>query len=208
MREQNAFVSAECRQVSWFFMVIVAPIQVANLGIADSLLLMVLALVVFGPRRLPEIGRKIGKLMYEFRKASNDFKFQMEEELRNSEEAERRKALEAQQAEDHKRLLALEEKARQNESGTETPVNKEAELAAAAEASADAPDPTLRIQPPATGEPVQAARPGTVADAANAMAEMDAATPVMQESQVQEIAPQESTAQDSSAAPEPTAHHG
>jgi sec-independent protein translocase protein TatB len=57
----------------------------------DTLILMVLALVVFGPRRLPKIGRQIGKLMYEFRKASNDFKFQMEEELRNSEEADRRK---------------------------------------------------------------------------------------------------------------------
>jgi len=32
----------------------------------DSLILMVMALVVFGPRRLPEIGRQIGKLMYEF----------------------------------------------------------------------------------------------------------------------------------------------
>jgi len=57
----------------------------------DSLILMVMALVVFGPRRLPQIGRQIGKLMYEFRKASNDFKFQMEEELRNAEEADRRK---------------------------------------------------------------------------------------------------------------------
>ena len=66
-------------------------IQFASLGMADSLILMVLALVVFGPRRLPQIGRQIGKLMYEFRKASNDFKFQMEEELRNSEEADRRK---------------------------------------------------------------------------------------------------------------------
>ena len=58
------------------------PIKTANLGMADTLILMVLALVVFGPRRLPQIGRQIGKLMYEFRKASNDFKFQMEEELR------------------------------------------------------------------------------------------------------------------------------
>jgi sec-independent protein translocase protein TatB len=60
----------------------------------DTLILMVLALVVFGPRRLPMIGRQIGKLMYEFRKASNDFKFQMEEELRTSEEADRRKKAE------------------------------------------------------------------------------------------------------------------
>src|SRR5215475_6988586 len=70
------------------------PIQVANLGMTDSLILMVMALVVFGPRRLPQIGRQIGKLMYEFRKASNDFKFQMEEEMRQAEEADRRKKLE------------------------------------------------------------------------------------------------------------------
>jgi len=57
---------------------------------SDSIFLMLLALVVFGPRRLPQIGRQIGKLMYEFRKASNDFKFQMEEELRNAEDADRR----------------------------------------------------------------------------------------------------------------------
>ena len=67
------------------------PIQIASLGMWDSLILMVMALVVFGPRRLPEIGRQIGKLMYEFRKASNDFKFQMEEELRSAEDADRRK---------------------------------------------------------------------------------------------------------------------
>src|SRR5271169_4874820 len=78
------------------------PIQLASLGMADSLILMVLALVVFGPRRLPQIGRQIGKLMYEFRKASNDLKFQMEEELRNAEETERRK-----KEEDRLKALAL-----------------------------------------------------------------------------------------------------
>jgi sec-independent protein translocase protein TatB len=56
----------------------------------DSLLLMVMALVVFGPRRLPEIARKLGKIMYEVRKASNDFKFQMEEELRKAGEVDQR----------------------------------------------------------------------------------------------------------------------
>ena len=89
-------------QVSLLSMVIAPTIQVANLGMADSLILMVLALVVFGPRRLPEIGRKIGKLMYEFRKASNDFKFQMEEELRNAEDTDRRK-----KEEERLRTLAL-----------------------------------------------------------------------------------------------------
>jgi len=74
---------------------ITPTIQVASIGIPDTLFLMLLALVVFGPRRLPEIGRQIGKLMYEFRKVSNDFKFQMEEELRASEEADRLRKLEA-----------------------------------------------------------------------------------------------------------------
>ena len=76
--------------------------MMANLGMADTVLLMVLALVVFGPRRLPQIGRQIGKLMYEFRKASNDFKFQMEEELRQSEEADRRR----KEEEERQRALA------------------------------------------------------------------------------------------------------
>jgi len=76
--------------------------MMANLGMADTLILMVLALVVFGPRRLPQIGRQIGKLMYEFRKASNDFKFQMEEELRQAEEADRRK----KEEEERQRKLA------------------------------------------------------------------------------------------------------
>jgi sec-independent protein translocase protein TatB len=83
-------------------MVIAPTVQIASLGMADSLILMVMALVVFGPRRLPQIGRQIGKLMYEFRKASNDFKFQMEEELRNAEEADRRK-----KEEERLRALAL-----------------------------------------------------------------------------------------------------
>ena len=73
-------------------------IEVASLGMWDSLILMVMALVVFGPRRLPEIGRQIGKLMYEVRKASNDFKFQMEEELRKAEDADRRKKEEERQS--------------------------------------------------------------------------------------------------------------
>src|SRR3974377_807139 len=84
-------------------MIVPPKIEVANLGMADSLILMVMALVVFGPRRLPQIGRQIGKLMYEFRKASNDFKFQMEEELRTAEEADRRKKEEEERA----RQLAL-----------------------------------------------------------------------------------------------------
>src|ERR1022692_598418 len=76
-------------------MVVSPTIEMASIGIPDTMFLMVLALIVFGPRRLPEIGRQIGKLMYEFRKVSNEFKFQMEEELRASEEAARQEKLKA-----------------------------------------------------------------------------------------------------------------
>jgi sec-independent protein translocase protein TatB len=208
-----SFVSVAHGQVSWSFMVITPPIQVANIGIADSVLLMVLALVVFGPRKLPEIGRKIGKLMYEFRKASNDFKFQMEEELRNTEEAEKRKAQEAQQAEDHKKLMELVEDARKKDEeasaggGTapsaSTPAPATEVVTAASELSSDAEvsseDSYLRIQPPSTGEPVPAARPGSVADAANAMADLDAA-----ENSVKKDADPDSNAKGT----EPEVNHG
>lgn len=90
------FVSRPCGQVSCSFMGTPLPIEAATIGWADSLILMLLALVVFGPRKLPQLGRQMGKLMYEFRKASNDFKYQMEEELRSAEEADRRKREEAE----------------------------------------------------------------------------------------------------------------
>jgi sec-independent protein translocase protein TatB len=76
---------------NWASMNIPPKIEMASLGMWDTLILMILALIVFGPRRLPEIGRQIGKLMFELRKASSDFKVQIEEELRTAEEADRRR---------------------------------------------------------------------------------------------------------------------
>ena len=141
-------------------MVIPPTIEVANLGMADSLILMVMALVVFGPRRLPQIGRQIGKLMYEFRKASNDFKFQMEEELRNAEEADRRK----KEEEERQRQLAANPPA-QIEAGaaTETPATETTHPYGStydevAEARANAASDVPTIKPPSTGEPVPAAK--------------------------------------------------
>jgi sec-independent protein translocase protein TatB len=74
------------------------PVQLGTFGVGDTLLIVVVALIVFGPKKLPEISRQVGKLLYEFRKASNDFKFQIEEELRAAEQAERQKELSAQAA--------------------------------------------------------------------------------------------------------------
>jgi sec-independent protein translocase protein TatB len=74
------------------------PVKLATFGVGDTLLIVVVALIVFGPKKLPEISRQVGKLLYEFRKASNDFKFQIEEELRAAEQSERQKELSAQAA--------------------------------------------------------------------------------------------------------------
>lgn len=51
------------------------------LGFPELIFILVLALLVFGPKRLPEIGRTIGRGMAEFRKASNDLKRSINTEL-------------------------------------------------------------------------------------------------------------------------------
>ena len=63
--------------------------------VGDTIFIFCLALIIFGPKKLPEIGRQIGKLMVEFRRASNEFKMQIVEELRASDEAERQKEISA-----------------------------------------------------------------------------------------------------------------
>lgn len=52
-----------------------------GLGVPELIFIMVLALLIFGPKRLPEIGRTLGRGMSEFRKASNDLKRTINVEL-------------------------------------------------------------------------------------------------------------------------------
>jgi len=69
------------------------------LSVPHMIVVFVVVLVVFGPKKLPELARGLGKLMAEFRKASTDFKSAFEEEMRDLERqallAERKKAAEA-----------------------------------------------------------------------------------------------------------------
>jgi sec-independent protein translocase protein TatB len=69
------------------------------LSIPHMIVVFIVVLVVFGPQKLPELARGLGKLMAEFRKASTDFKSAFEEEMREMErqtlQAERKKAAEA-----------------------------------------------------------------------------------------------------------------
>lgn len=56
-----------------------------NLGFSEMAFIFILALIIFGPKKLPEIGRQIGKFMAEFKRASNEFKWQLEAEMRQIE---------------------------------------------------------------------------------------------------------------------------
>jgi TatA/E family protein of Tat protein translocase len=56
-----------------------------SLGVMEIALIVAVALIVFGPRKLPEIGRTIGKALGEFRKATDDLKSTIEREVRMEE---------------------------------------------------------------------------------------------------------------------------
>ena len=161
----ETFVSAAHVQLSLAFMTAHPPILLGTVSMVDSIILMVMALVVFGPRRFPKIGRQIGKLMDECRKASNDFKFQMEEELRVSEEADRRKKEEERQ----RSLAALAATEQASVSAEPAPVEPiespypgestyPAQYPAEATGQPVPEESTPRITPPSVGEVVS--RPG------------------------------------------------
>jgi TatA/E family protein of Tat protein translocase len=56
-----------------------------NLGFPEMIFIFLLALIIFGPKKLPEIGRQIGRALNEFKRASNEFKAQIEHEINNLE---------------------------------------------------------------------------------------------------------------------------
>ncbi len=62
--------------------------MIGSLGFAEILFILVLALLVFGPRRLPEVGRTLGRALGEFRRATGDLKRSFDREIGASEDAE------------------------------------------------------------------------------------------------------------------------
>jgi TatA/E family protein of Tat protein translocase len=69
------------------------------LSIPHMIVVFIVVLVVFGPQKLPELARSLGKLMAEFRKASGDFKSAFEDEMRDLERQARVAELKKQAAE-------------------------------------------------------------------------------------------------------------
>ena len=57
-----------------------------NIGVPELIIIFVVALIVFGPKKLPELGKSLGKGLAEFRRASNELKATIEEEVRSIEQ--------------------------------------------------------------------------------------------------------------------------
>ncbi|HTV07437.1 MAG TPA: twin-arginine translocase TatA/TatE family subunit [Candidatus Aquilonibacter sp.] len=125
---------------------------------SDSIFLFVLALLLFGPKKLPVLARELGKWVGEFRRASNEFKMQMEEELRQVEQEDRQKQIAA--------MEAAAPVAKPAEAPAALPDSFDAAAAAAGPAESEVaaaetrPEPLpiatsgeLKMMPPATGLP-------------------------------------------------------
>jgi sec-independent protein translocase protein TatA len=69
-----------------------------SIGMPEMLIILVIALIIFGPRKLPELGRSLGKSLAEFKRASNELKNTLEEEIRLDEQRTAQEAAKAKDA--------------------------------------------------------------------------------------------------------------
>jgi Tat protein translocase TatB subunit len=113
------------------------------MGFSETIFLFFLALIIFGPKKLPEIARQVGKALNEFRRASNEFKAQIEQEIANLE----------------------------HDSPTRTlPASTQVEGVVSHNTNSDAvadsitPEPMTETQPTTPSDPVTAASPEIVSD--------------------------------------------
>src|SRR5438552_6923352 len=64
--------------------------MLGSIGMPELIIIFVIALIIFGPRKLPELGRSLGKSIAEFKRASNELKSTLEEEIRLEEQQHQR----------------------------------------------------------------------------------------------------------------------
>jgi sec-independent protein translocase protein TatA len=92
-----------------------------SLGMQEIIVIFVLALIIFGPRKLPDLGKSLGRGMAEFKKASNELKQTWEDEVRLDKEKQDMAEI-LKDSSDWKR--SLEEEVRlDSESRSDTPVD-------------------------------------------------------------------------------------
>jgi TatA/E family protein of Tat protein translocase len=63
-------------------------VMFGSIGMPELVIIFVIALIIFGPRKLPELGRSLGRSLGEFRRASNELRHSLEEEVRLEEQRE------------------------------------------------------------------------------------------------------------------------
>jgi TatA/E family protein of Tat protein translocase len=68
-----------------------------SIGMPEMIIILVIALIIFGPRKLPELGKSLGRSLNEFKKASNELRNTLEEEIKVEEKKEQRAKMEAEQ---------------------------------------------------------------------------------------------------------------
>jgi len=125
-----------------------------SLGSTELLFILVVALIFFGPRKLPQLARSMGKGLAEFRKASDDFKRTWEREV----------ALETSRLEDNTMIEAEHQPTYESVATTATPVvetpNQELVVARETPAAATpewvAPTPANQVEVPAETAPAEA----------------------------------------------------
>jgi TatA/E family protein of Tat protein translocase len=57
-----------------------------SIGMPELIIILTIALIIFGPRKLPELGRSLGKSLGEFKRASNELRNTLDEEIRIEEQ--------------------------------------------------------------------------------------------------------------------------
>src|SRR5580765_1537522 len=65
-----------------------------SIGMPELIIIFVIALIIFGPKKLPELGRSLGRSLNEFKRASNELKNTLEEEVRMEEQRDKTAAAE------------------------------------------------------------------------------------------------------------------
>ena len=68
-----------------------------SIGMPELIIILVIALIIFGPRKLPELGRSLGRSIGEFKRASNELRNTLEEEIRIEEQREDQAAIKVEQ---------------------------------------------------------------------------------------------------------------
>src|SRR5207249_5543919 len=63
-----------------------------SIGMPELIIILVIALIIFGPRKLPELGRSLGRSINEFKKASNELRSTLEEEIQVEDQRDRANA--------------------------------------------------------------------------------------------------------------------